>query len=97
MLKPLIAILLPLAFLAPTAAEACQPTTSTAHAEVAGVYVFVGCLSDEWDDQMECQWFGPWGTTWIYQESNGIPGLQRNDDFHDDTCGGQITADTILY
>lgn len=32
---------------------------------------------------------------WFYQESNGIPGLQRGDEVKDDTCHGMIEGDTI--
>jgi hypothetical protein len=34
---------------------------------------------------------------WIYEESNDIPGLQRGDEIIDDTCGGVIPADTIIF
>lgn len=34
---------------------------------------------------------------WIYQESNGIDGLQRGDKVVDDTCHGMIDADTIIF
>ena len=32
---------------------------------------------------------------WLYEETNGIDGLQRGDEVVDDTCGGLIEADTI--
>lgn len=35
--------------------------------------------------------------TWIYEESNGIGGLQRGDEIVDDTCHGMIEADWIIY
>ena len=35
---------------------------------------------------------------WIYQESNGLDGLQRGDEVHDDTCGGVAgESDTIIF
>lgn len=34
---------------------------------------------------------------WVYEESNGIPGLQREDEVVDDTCHGQIRGDTIIF
>jgi hypothetical protein len=37
------------------------------------------------------------GSVWVYQESNGKPGLQRGDEVHDDTCGGLTQADTIIF
>lgn len=33
---------------------------------------------------------------WIYEESNGLPGLQRGDEMKDDTCHGSIESDTII-
>ena len=39
------------------------------------------------------------GTTfsiWVYEESNGIDGLQRADEVHDDTCHGSIAGDKII-
>lgn len=38
--------------------------------------------------------FGSW---WIYEESNGIDGLQRDDEVVDDTCHGLIDGDTIIF
>ena len=32
---------------------------------------------------------------WVYEETNGIPGLQRGDTVKDDTCHNSIIADTI--
>lgn len=34
---------------------------------------------------------------WIYQESNGIDGLQRADEVVDDTCHDMIRGDTIIF
>lgn len=33
---------------------------------------------------------------WVYQESNGIEGLQRGDPVRNDTCHGTIRADSIV-
>lgn len=41
-------------------------------------------------DIVEC------GGIWVYQESNGIPGLQREDEVEDNTCHGSIRGDTII-
>jgi hypothetical protein len=39
-----------------------------------------------------CGW-----SIWIYEETNGMAGLQRKDDFiGDDTCG-QVAGDTIIF
>lgn len=42
--------------------------------------------------QPECH-----SSTWIYEESNGISGLQRGDEVVDDTCHGMIDGDTIVF
>ncbi|HUR69150.1 MAG TPA: hypothetical protein VM370_07870 [Candidatus Thermoplasmatota archaeon] len=34
---------------------------------------------------------------WIYQESNGVAGLQRSDEVHDDTCGGVFEGDLNIF
>lgn len=34
---------------------------------------------------------------WIYQEANGIDGLQRDDEVVDDTCRGQIPGDLLVF
>lgn len=34
---------------------------------------------------------------WIYEESNMIDGLQRGDEFQDDTCHGMIAPDTLVF
>ena len=34
---------------------------------------------------------------WTYYETNGIEGLQRGDEMHDDTCGGLIESDSIPF
>jgi hypothetical protein len=36
-------------------------------------------------------------TFWVYLESNGMDGLQRDDELIDDTCDGQIDGDTLIF
>lgn len=61
------------------------PSVESPTAEVSGVYV-------ELDQcQPTCLI-----SLWIYQESNGIPGLQRADAIRDDTCGGILQPDVLL-
>jgi len=57
------------------------PTGATG---AAGVYVHLGYYHFLLD----------W---WIYQESNGIPGLQRGDSIRDDTCHRMIPPDTVIF
>lgn len=37
--------------------------------------------------------------SWVYQESNGLPGLQRDDEVHSDvdTCTDGTNGDTIIF
>lgn len=34
---------------------------------------------------------------WIYMESNGRDGLQRQDDWRDDSCGGEYAPDHLVF
>lgn len=34
---------------------------------------------------------------WIYMETNGRDGLQRHDDWRDDTCGGEYSGDMLVF
>lgn len=82
-----VPLLLALAFTVPAGAEACVPTTSDPLVDVAGAVYVDG-------DRMCCSEVD---ALWVYAESNGIPGLQRQDDFVDDTCGGRIPSDTLVF
>lgn len=86
------ALLLFLTLLVPASAQECVPTTSDAEwtsCNSSGDPCFYG----DWDMcQPQCIF-----SYWVYQESNAIDGLQRNDDVKDDTCRGQIESDTIIY
>lgn len=66
-------------------AQDCVPVPPESEMSVGGLYV------DNDLCQLDCV-----ASVWIYQESNGIDGLQRNDAGADDTCGGVIAADTLL-
>lgn len=68
------------------ASPGCTPSSTTPEVAAGGFYVvvdecFVGCMP----------------LVWVYEESNGIAGLQRADEVHDDTCGGEIPGDTIWF
>lgn len=91
-------LLLVLALVAPAAAEGCVPSATEpdvcwqlvgvcASGDIAGLlYVDVDRC---WQD--ECL------SLWIYAESNGMAGLQRADEVVDDTCGGPIPADRMVF
>ncbi|HUR70059.1 MAG TPA: hypothetical protein VM370_12510 [Candidatus Thermoplasmatota archaeon] len=91
-----VSCLLATALAAPALADGCVPTTTTPQLDVAGaLYVADDCEGvDPSPPNDHC--ITPLGGKWVYQESNGIPGLQRQDDVVDDTCGGAIAGDTVL-
>ena len=67
-------------------ADHCEGfSTSVPEAEAAPYYV----------DNDLCQ-PGCAFSIWVYEETNGIAGLQRGDEVVDDTCHGSIEADTII-
>lgn len=93
-MRSAIPIILILALSIPAGADHCagyttsQPELDTTATPV-GRYYF-----DHTSCQMEnCP---PWGAFWVYEESNGLPGLQRGDEFHDDGCHGDIEYDTLV-
>lgn len=95
---PILALAFALIAVPANAAE-CVPTTSEPEIDSTRDLSLGLQMPDEaprfYVDNDMCQ--PCHGTIWIYQESNGIDGLQRNDEFHDDTCGGAIQSDTIIF
>ena len=69
-------------------AEECQPTTTTPTATVSRWYFDADCHG--WCHEGFLAF-------WLYEETNGYPGLQRADASVDNTCAGRIPADTRLY
>lgn len=49
-------------------------------------------IDEDFICQLEC-----WGSVWVYQESNGVAGLQRADENANDTCHGMIQGDTLVF
>ncbi|HUR69148.1 MAG TPA: hypothetical protein VM370_07860 [Candidatus Thermoplasmatota archaeon] len=86
-MNKVLTALLTLAALGAASASAagCAPTTSHPELENDGMYV------DNDACTLDCIL-----SIWVYEESNGMPGLQRDDSGRDDTCGGQIEADTNI-
>jgi hypothetical protein len=72
------------------ASEGCTPNTSPAidsgESAAGRYYVVPGFLDPFGEDDL-----------FVYEESNGIDGLQRDDVWRDDTCGGEISGDTVLF
>lgn len=79
---------------APVSASHCT-TYSTSENDADTVVVYNPALNwyHIWDNcQPECLF-----SYWLYEESNGIPGLQRGDYVVDDTCHWMIESDTMIY
>lgn len=77
-----VCALLTLALALPALGAGCEGTTSTTSTSqvvvgAGGFYVANDIC------QPGCTF-----SIWIYQESNGVPGLQRGDTMRDDTCNG---------
>jgi hypothetical protein len=86
-----LSLLVALAFALPAGAGHCEAySTTQPDVDVAGVYyVDEDCLDG---CSVEILF-----SIWIYEESNGIPGLQRGDEHTDDTCHGMIEADRVAF
>ncbi len=91
----------------PTIAEGCVPTTTTPRICALGGALpdlcASGDISGTYYVDVDCSffWTGPGPecilSLWIYEESNGRPGLQRWDEVVDNTCGAIIDGDTIIF
>lgn len=94
----------------PASAEECFFSTSEADVTLAGYYIddIISCSGYELEFcQVRVCDFIVGGSTcyfesagyfaWVYEESNQFPGLQRQDIVVDDTCGGRIQGDQIVY
>jgi hypothetical protein len=85
--------LLALLLLAPAAAQGCQMTSSNPEVDTG---LPVDGAPRFYVDNDLCHFC--LFSIWVYQESNGIDGLQRGDEVVDDTCGGAAGAsDTIVF
>lgn len=88
-MRAVVPLLFVLVLVAPVRAETCIPNGPTPEVVAQGYYL------DNDVCQPECA-----ASVWLYQESNGIDGLQRQDHVVDGTCGGLIEPDTrvaLLY
>ena len=68
-------------------ADHCS-TWSTAHPEVAVATFYVDL--DICPEGNVC-------AVWVYEESNDVAGLQRDDEVASGTCHGMIAPDTIVF
>lgn len=90
-MRPVLA-LTALALLSVSArADHCESwESSVPEVDLVGEYYvdqdcFYGCVTDTMP------------ALWIYEETNGLGGLQRGDEHVDDTCHGSIAADRIVF
>ena len=101
----LIPLLATLSLVAPAAAEACELTTSPALICPAGPAPGLPCVETAaagyYIDEDGCPLLAVVQNChysfWVYEESNGIAGLQRDDEIRDDTCRGLIPGDTVIF
>lgn len=84
--------------------DACALTTSQTDADTGPVTGPAGVRYYLVDDCFISSCSPPFsnvhvdGTFYIYEESNGVDGLQRADEVADDTCSGRAGAgDTIIF
>jgi hypothetical protein len=84
-----------LAIAIPAHADECIPTTSVTGDDMIVVEFPRNGLLDYLAIDV-CQ-PGCIFSIWTYFEANETPGLQRADEFRDDTCGGLIGSDFIWF
>ena len=79
-----------LAFVVPVAADHCEgwngPVPEAQLETPAGLFYVDNDLC-----QPECAF-----SVWVYEESNGMPGLQRDDAVVSSTCHGMIAGDRLV-
>lgn len=71
----------------------CTPSTSSPEVDVGVPNAELGSDRYYVDNDFG---YDMW-SIWIYKESNGQPGLQRQDEIVDDTCGHPELGDTIIF
>lgn len=94
-----LALLLLVAAVPPGLAEHCESySTSEPEVTTPSDPTTLGVVPTYYHDQDICWSSGTCVSSyWIYEESNGLPGLQREDEIVDDTCHGMIPGDTIVF
>ncbi len=102
-MRVLLASALVLALAVPAAAQGCVPGEADPEWCIyANVGIPLPCIRDlhqivtHYIDNDRCQPECVF-SIWIYQETNGIEWLQRDDRYVDNTCGGQIDADQVVF
>lgn len=99
MLRTLASLALLLALTAPSLASDCAMTTAEPEVDSKLVSGATGSARVYVDGDCDplivtCDFI----SVWIYEETNGIDGLQRRDEVRDDTCGGRAgPGDTIRF
>ena len=94
-MRSLLVLSVVLALASPVGAEHCTGPQQSEHELTTCVAGMFPCYYVDNDAcSPEC---GPGLNVWIYEESNGWPGLQRGDEVDDDTCHGMIEPDTVIF
>ena len=90
-MRLILALSVAVAIALPVGAEHCETWTTSEPVSDLSFFGLPYYLDhDLCQDYMICP-------TWVYEETNGITGLQRGDDIVDDTCHGQIESDAIVF
>ena len=98
-LRTAIPLAMVLALALPANGEACVPVTSNVEVDTGRdaplLAEIAGPEHHYYVDNDPCPADGSLCLPWIYQESNGLRGLQRDDDFAgDQSCGN---PDTLIF
>lgn len=102
-LSILTGLLAALTLIVPAGADDCVPSTfdptfDTADVAGTGVGAPADVAGRYYVDAFVCPPTAKcMNVIWVYQEANGIDGLQRQDEIVDNTCNGQIPGDTIVF
>ena len=88
----LLAALTPVA---PALHTSCVPGTSIPTLTLGSGSRYSFTIYVAVDDPMGQEVFVP--LPWIYAESNGRDGLQRQDDWRDDSCSGEYAPDMLIF
>lgn len=77
------------------AAHGCSASTSTATLMIGPGQAYSTTFYVAVDVPSAGDLFVP--LPWIYQETNAMSGLQRHDDWRDDTCRGEVLGDLLIF
>jgi hypothetical protein len=92
-MKLALSIAFALAFTSTSFGSGCEMTTSYPEVDTGIGIAGAPRYYVDYDQCQPCMW-----SLYVYEESNGIDGLQRGDEVVDDTCAGAAgPSDTIVF